>query len=134
MIKDEVEKLLKEGFIYPMQLTEWVLNHVPVNKKQGTIHVCMDFCDLNRACLKDNFPTSFIDQIVNECVGCEAFSFMVVFSGYNQIQIKLEDQHKIDLIFPWGILVYRKNVFCPKECWSYFFSGPCCFHFTTSKT
>ena len=32
-IKEEVEKLLKVGFIYPMPLTEWVSNIVPVNKK-----------------------------------------------------------------------------------------------------
>ena len=32
-VKEEVEKLLKVGFIYPIQLTEWVSNIVPVNKK-----------------------------------------------------------------------------------------------------
>jgi hypothetical protein len=32
-IKAEVEKLLKVGFIYPVQLTQWVSNPVPVNKK-----------------------------------------------------------------------------------------------------
>jgi hypothetical protein len=89
-IKAEVEKLLKAGFIYPVQLTEWVSNLVLVNKKQGTIHVCMDFHDLNKACLKDKFPTPFIDHIVDECIGCEVFSFMDGFSGYNQIQIKPE--------------------------------------------
>jgi hypothetical protein len=111
MIKDEVEKLIKVGFIYPMQLTEWVSNHVPVNKKQGTIHVCMDFRDLNKAFPKDNFPTPFIDQIVDECAGCEVFSFMDGFFGYNQIQIKPEDQHKMDFICPWGTFAYRKMPF-----------------------
>jgi hypothetical protein len=43
MIKVEVEKLLKAGFIYPVPLTEWVSNPVLVDKKQGTIRVCMDF-------------------------------------------------------------------------------------------
>ena len=42
-IKDEVEKLLKAGFIYPIPLIEWVSNIVPVNKKQGTIRVCINF-------------------------------------------------------------------------------------------
>jgi hypothetical protein len=42
-IKVEVEKLLNAGFIYPIPLTEWVSNPILVNKKQGTIHVCMDF-------------------------------------------------------------------------------------------
>ncbi|MCY6488325.1 hypothetical protein, partial [Actinobacillus pleuropneumoniae] len=36
-IKAEVEKLLHAGFIYPVPLTDWVSNIVPVMKKQGTI-------------------------------------------------------------------------------------------------
>ena len=46
-IKEEVEKLLKAGFIYPVPLTEWVSNIVHVNKNKGTIRVCIDFRDLN---------------------------------------------------------------------------------------
>jgi hypothetical protein len=82
-IKEEVEKLLKSGFIYPVPLTEWVSNLVPVAKKQGTIRVCVDYCDLNKACPKDNYPTPFIDQIIDNCAGSVIFSFMDGFSGYN---------------------------------------------------
>jgi hypothetical protein len=102
MIKGEVEKIIKVGFIYPVQLTEWVLNPVPVNKKQGTIHVCMDFYNMNKYFLKDNFPTPFIDHIVDECAGYEVFYFMDSFFGYNQIYIKPEDQHKTKFMCPWG--------------------------------
>jgi hypothetical protein len=66
-IKVEVEKLLNAGFIYPVPLTERVSNPVPVNKKKGTICVCMDFRDLSIACSKENFPTPFIDRILDEC-------------------------------------------------------------------
>jgi hypothetical protein len=86
-----------------------------VNKKKGTIHVCMDFCDLNKACPKDNFPTPFIDQILNKCVRNKLFFFMDEFSGYNQIQIKPEDQHKTTFIFPWGTFAYRKIPFGHKN-------------------
>jgi hypothetical protein len=60
-----------------------VSNPILVNKKQGMIHMCMDFYDLNKACPKNNFPTPFIDHIFDECAGCEVFSFMDGFSGYN---------------------------------------------------
>ena len=33
------------------------------------------------------------------------------FLGYNQIQIKLEDQHKTTFICPWGTFTYRKMPF-----------------------
>jgi hypothetical protein len=49
-VKDEVEQLLKVGFIQPCRYAEWVSNIVLVEKKvTGKIRVCIDFRDLNRA-------------------------------------------------------------------------------------
>jgi hypothetical protein len=110
-IKLEVEKLLKAGFIYPVALTEWVSNPVPIDKKGGSIRVCVDYRDINKACPKDNFPTPFIDQIVDECAGSEIFSLMDGFSGYNQINIAPKDQHKTTFICPWGTFAYKKLPF-----------------------
>jgi hypothetical protein len=110
-IKLEVEKLLKAGFIYPVALTEWVCNPVPIDKKGGSIRVCVDYRDINKAFPKDNFPTPFVDQIVDDCAGSEIFSLMDGFFGYNQINIAPEDQHKTAFICPWGTFAYRKLPF-----------------------
>ena len=110
-IKAEIEKLLKAGLIYPIPLTEWVSNVVLVNKKQRTIRVFIDFIYLNKACPKDNFPTPHIDHIIDNCAESVIFSFMDVFSGYNQIEILPIDQHKEAFIFPWGTFAYRKLPF-----------------------
>jgi hypothetical protein len=90
-IKVEIDNLCIVGFIYSIAYNLWVSNPIPVNKKKGTIHICRYFHDLNHACPKEKFPTPFIDQIIDDCVGHEALSFMDGFSGYNQIQI-----HPID--------------------------------------
>jgi hypothetical protein len=71
----------------------------------------MEFRDLNKAYPKDNFPTPFIDHILDECVGRKMFSFIDGFSGYNQIWIKPKDQHKMTFICPWGTFSYRKMTF-----------------------
>jgi hypothetical protein len=110
-IKLEVEKLLKAGFIYPMALTDWVSNPVPIDKKGGNIRVCIDYRDITKACPKDNFPAPFVDQIVDDCARSEIFSLMDGFSGYNQINIAPEDQHKTAFICPWGTFAYRKLPF-----------------------
>ena len=86
-VKAKIEKLHTTDFIYSISYTTWVSDPIPVNKKQGTIHVCMDFHDLNFPCPKDNFPTPFIDQIIDACIRHEVFLFMDDFSRYNQIQI-----------------------------------------------
>jgi len=107
----EVETLLKVGFIYLMALTDWVSNLVLVNKKQGTICVCVDYRDINKDCPRDNYPTPFVDQIIDNWVESEILSLMDGFSGYNKINILPMDQYKTTFIFPWGTFAYHKLPF-----------------------
>jgi hypothetical protein len=107
----EVEKILKDGFIYHVALTDWVSNLVPVNKKQGTIHICVDYRDINKAYAKDNYLTPFVDHIIDYCANNKIFSLMDGFSCYNQIKILPADQHKTAFIFPWGTFAYEKLPF-----------------------
>jgi hypothetical protein len=86
-IKEEVEKLLNFGFIYPIPLTEWVSNPVLENKKQGTIRVCMDFHDLKKSCPKYKFSTPFIDRILDECAGSEHFISWMNFEGIPKFRL-----------------------------------------------
>jgi hypothetical protein len=92
-------------------LTDWVSNLVLVNKKQGTIQICIDYRDINKSFPKENYPTPFVDQIVDDCVRSEIFSLMDGFFGYNQINILPADQHKTAFICPWRTFAYWKLPF-----------------------
>ena len=52
----EVKKLIEANFIREEQYPSWISSVVPVKKKNGDIHVCIDFRDVNHACPKDPFP------------------------------------------------------------------------------
>ena len=90
-VKAEIEKLLRADFIKPIEHPTWLANIMPVRKKNGQIRVCVDFRDLNKACLKDDFPLPNIDTLVDATTGHELFSFMDGFSGYNQIKMAIGD-------------------------------------------
>ena len=71
------------GFIKPIQHPKWLSNVVPVKKKNGQICYCVDFCNLNKACPKDEFPLPNIDLLVDSTAGSSIFSFMDRYSRYN---------------------------------------------------
>jgi hypothetical protein len=73
--------------------------------------MCIDYRDINKAFPKDNYPTPFIEQIVDDCIGSKIFSLMDGFSGYNHVNIILADQHKTSFICPWGTFTYQKLPF-----------------------
>ena len=62
-----------------------------VKKKNGKWRVCVDFTDLNRACPKDPFPMSKIDQLVDATYGHPRMSFLDTFQGYHQIALAIKD-------------------------------------------
>ena len=54
----------------------------------------MDFCNLNKACPKNEFPLPNIDLLVDSTTGSSMFSFMDGYSGYNQIRMATKDAKK----------------------------------------
>ena len=110
-IEKEIKKLLKAKIIVPLRYSEWVANLVPVRKKNGEIRLCVDFRNLNRESLKDNYPLTKMDHILQKVVGASQMSMMDGFSGYNQVAVLLEDQKKTAFTTPWGTFMYAKMPF-----------------------
>ena len=78
------------------------------------MRVCVDFRWLNKVTLIDPFPTPFLDEIINEVVGHECYSFTDGFSTYNQVPIEKEDQHKTTFVV--NLVVFLIELFpCPKQ-------------------
>ena len=78
-VRDEVRKLKQVGAIKEVFYPEWLANTVVVKKKNGKWRVCVDFTDLNKACPKDHFPLSQIDQLVDAIVSHPRMSFLDAF-------------------------------------------------------
>lgn len=75
-------------------------NIVPVPKKDGKVHMCVGYRDLNRESPKDDFPPPHIDVLVDNTAQFSVFSFMDGFSRYNQIKMAPEDTEKTMFITP----------------------------------
>ncbi|KAH9316904.1 hypothetical protein KI387_018673, partial [Taxus chinensis] len=82
-----------------------------VRKKNGEIRLCVDFRDLNKASLKDNYPLSSMEQILQIVAGTQRFSMLDGYSGFNQILVKEEDQFKTAFTTKWGTYAYQKMPF-----------------------
>ena len=61
---------------------------------------------MNKASPKDDFPSPYIDVIVDSTVRNHRFSFMDGYLGYNQIPMDVEDKEKTTFITLWGTFHY----------------------------
>jgi hypothetical protein len=102
----EVQKLLDARIIREVQYPVWVANVVMVPKKNGNMCMCIDFTELNKACLKDPYPLPRIDIIIDQEAGCEMLSLLDCFSGYHQVWMRREDEEKTGFTTPFGIFCF----------------------------
>ena len=110
VVKDEVAKLLKAGFIREVQCPQWLANPVLVKKVNGDWRMCIDFTSLNTACPMDPFPMPKIDQLVDSTAGFGFLTFIDAFSGYNQIKMYPEDEKAHFLLNSIRCLLLHRNV------------------------
>ena len=114
-IKEEVKKQFDVAFLVIARYPKWVANIVPVPKKDGKVRMCVDYRDLNQASPKDKFPLPHIDVLMDNTTNFTLFSFTNGFSGYNQIQMALEDMENTTFITLWGTLYYKVMFFGLKK-------------------
>jgi len=105
-IKEEIERLLKRKFIRTARYVEWLANIVPVLKKNGSIRVCIDFRDLNKATPKDEYSMPEAEMLVNSAAGFEYLSMLDGYSQYNKIFIAEEDVSKTAFRCPGALGTY----------------------------
>ena len=106
-IKEEVQKLATAKFIQEVYCLDWLANVVMVKKTNGKWRMCIDFTDLNKACPKDSYLLSRIDQLMDSTAGHKLLSFMDAFSGCNQIKMDEVDQEKTSFITSQGLFCYK---------------------------
>lgn len=102
-----MNKLLEEGFIEPYHYPEWLAKVVMVSKSDGKWPMCVDFTNLNEACLKDCYPLPRIDQMIDATSGHAFLSFMDVNSRYHQVMMSEKDKHKTTFITSRGLFNYK---------------------------
>jgi hypothetical protein len=124
IVKNKVIKLLDNGIIYPISDSKWVSPTQVVPKKSGVTMITnekneliptrtitgwrmyIDYRKLNSMTRNDHFPLPFMDQIQERVVGHEFYCFLDGYSGYNQIEIALEDQEKTTFTCPFDTFAY----------------------------
>ncbi|MCO5605002.1 hypothetical protein L7F22_059177 [Adiantum nelumboides] len=89
-VKEEIGNLLKAGFIPEVESSDWLFPIVVVSKKNGKLRICVGYRKLNTQTIKDPFPLSFTDMMLDEITGHEMYSFMDGYSdGDERPQMRL---------------------------------------------
>ncbi|GKD04063.1 hypothetical protein Tco_1179037 [Tanacetum coccineum] len=83
-----------KGFIRPSH-SSWGAPVLFVKKKDGALHMCINYRELNKLTIKNRYPLPRIDDLFNQLQGARYFSKIDLRSGYHHLQSK--DEHEVHL-------------------------------------
>ena len=107
-IEKEVNRLYKSGIIMPIIFSDWISNLVPIQNKTGEICLCIEFRNLNKVSLKDNYPLPKMDHVLQRVVGASRMPLLDGYSRYNQVSVHEDDREKTTFTTPWERFIMLK--------------------------
>ncbi|KAJ8349864.1 hypothetical protein SKAU_G00249940 [Synaphobranchus kaupii] len=100
-LKDTLQDLEKRDVITAVkEPTEWVNSLVITEKKNGTLRVCLDPCDLSKAVKRQHIPTP--EDVRSKLAGKSIFTILDEKDGYWQIKLDEPSSKLCTFNIPWG--------------------------------
>ena len=101
--KAELDRLVKEGIITEVhEHTEWINSIVPVMKGDGSLRLCLDPKDLNKAIERNQWYTRTLDDILPELAQSKYFTVKDATSGFWHVPLDLRSSLLTTFNTPWG--------------------------------
>jgi Reverse transcriptase (RNA-dependent DNA polymerase) len=95
------------GYIEPTNLP-YLSPFFFIKKKDRSLWLVQDYWEINKWTIWDVYPIPQITHILEQLQGKTLFTALDIRWGYNNIQIKPEDRHKVAFQTPYGL--YQPNV------------------------
>lgn len=87
VINVEVTKLVNTSILREAIFPTWIADLVIVKKPDRLWMMCINYSDLNNACLKDHYPLPELEQKVESLEGFHFNCFLDAYKGYHQVQM-----------------------------------------------
>jgi hypothetical protein len=105
-VKQQVADLLEKGYIEP-SCSPYGAPVLFVQKKDGTLRMCVDYRALNKVTVRDRYPLPRIDDLLDKIGKCSVFSSLDLQAGYHQVRIPAEDVPKTSFVTDIGQFQYK---------------------------
>ncbi|MDD9818931.1 MAG: RNase H-like domain-containing protein, partial [Gammaproteobacteria bacterium] len=111
-VEEELDRLVQEGILEPVQFSEWAAPIVPVIKPDKSVRICGDFkLTVNQASKLDRYPIPRIDDLFATLAGGESFTKLDMSQAFQQILLDEESKSYVVINTHKGLFRYNRLPF-----------------------
>ena len=113
LVEAQLDKLVQEGILSPIEHSEWAAPIVPVMKADcQSVRICGDFKQtVNKASPLDKYPIPKIEDLFSQLAGGQKFTKLDMSQVYQQICLDDESKKYVVINTSKGLLQYNRLPF-----------------------
>ena len=92
-LKVQIEEMVNKGFVRP-STSPWGASVLFVKKKDGSMRICIDYRELNKVTIRNQYPLPRMDDLFGQLQGAKVFSKIDLRSSYHHLRVHDEDVSK----------------------------------------
>ena len=105
-LKKLLDNMLEKDVIQP-STSPWASPIVLVQKKDGTLRLCVDYRKINNVTQKDAYPLPRVDDTLDTLSGSKWFTTLDLISGYWQVEVCDSEIDKIAFCTTEGLFEFK---------------------------
>ena len=111
-VKQELDSMLQQGVISPVTVpTTWCSGLVPVPKANGSVRLCVDLTQLNKAVQREIHPMPSVDESLAKLGKSRFFTKLDANSGFWQLPLDEESRLLTTFVTPFGRYCFNRLPF-----------------------
>ena len=111
-LKETLDDLVQQNIIAQVQEPiAWVSSMVVVPKGDGTLRICLDPRDLNKAIRREHYPLPTIEEVASHLHGAKLFTVLDVHKGFWHVELEEESSYLTTFNTPFGRFRWKRMLF-----------------------
>ncbi|XP_063954090.1 uncharacterized protein K02A2.6-like [Lytechinus pictus] len=111
-VNQEIDRLLGQKILEPVQYSKWAAPIVPIDKPDGTIRICGDYrLTVNSAARSDTYPIPRIDELFTKLVNGKKFTKLDMSHAYQQLVLSPDSRELVTINTHRGLFQYTRMPF-----------------------
>ena len=110
-VAKELQRLQDEGYIEPIEVSEWVSPIIVAHKHDGRVRLCIDLRDVNSKIIVERYPMPNIHEMLLTLESARVFTIIDLSTAYHRVPLTDESKDITAFITTEGLFRFTRIPF-----------------------